>query len=229
MSYMDQQQHSNGRLVGLGVVLLLHAGLGWAFVSGLAPKLIQQVTGPLEVFEVEEPKVEEEPPPPPEKIEEIPPYVPPPVLDIALPPPPTTQNTITTQTVVATPEPPRVVEAPPPPPPPPAPKQTVKTSVDRGALLKSISRKTRPEFPNSVVRMMDADGKTEVTVNCEAFVSAEGRITDTRCGSTGYERLDELVKRFFIGIRAQPATEDGQPVGAWVSVPRFIWRVEDGR
>jgi periplasmic protein TonB len=234
MAYVDNSP-SNKRLVGLGVAIVVHVLLGYVVVSGLAPKIIATITGPIEVKDIEEEvqKEEEPPPPPPEKLVELPPFVPPPVIDIALPPPPPAP-TINTQSVIQQPTPPPVV-APrgepvaPPPPAPPAPPAEVRVPVDRAALSKILSRKQRPDFPPSVVRAMEAAGVNKVAVNCEATVGAEGRITDVACESTGYERLDELMRRFFVGTRIPAATVDGKPVATKVAVPRFVWQLEDGR
>jgi protein TonB len=233
MAYVDSSP-SNKRLVGLGIAVAVHIGLGYVVVSGLAPKIIQTFTGPIEVKEIKEEvkKEEEPPPPPPEKLVELPPFVPPPVIDIALPPPPAPPP-INTQSVVQQPAPPPVAaprgESAPAPPATPAPPAEVRVPVDRAALLKTLSRKQRPDFPPSVVRAMEAAGQSQVAVQCEAVVGSEGRITDVMCESTGYERLDELVKRFFVGTRAPAATVDGKPVASRVAVPRFVWRLEDGR
>jgi protein TonB len=226
MSFVDEGTSSK-KMFGLGAAIVLHILLGYAFISGMAVKMIQQVTGPLEVVDIaDEIKPEDEPPPPPEKMEEIPPYVPPPEINIDLPPPPPTANVITTQTEIAQPKPAPVVVAP-PPPPPPAPK--ARTGINPAEIQQIFRRKARPEFPPSVVRQMTAEGKEQVTMSCEIYVSAENRVTDARCSGSGYERLDELAKRFFIGTRITAATEDGQPVGGWARAPNFVWRLEDGR
>src|SRR3546814_20486664 len=98
------------RIVSIGIVALLHAALGYAFVPGLAYNVIKQVPTVLETFDVQEAKPpEEEPPPPPPEPEAAPPPVAPPpevVVQTAAPPPPV---------VVAVPRPP-VISAPPPPP-----------------------------------------------------------------------------------------------------------------
>src|SRR3546814_18576965 len=66
MAYADQQM-STRRIVSIGIVALLHAALGYAFVTGLAYNVIKQVPTVLETFDVQEatPPEEEPPPPPP--------------------------------------------------------------------------------------------------------------------------------------------------------------------
>src|SRR3546814_3813567 len=78
MAYADQQM-STRRIVSIGIVALLHAALGYAFVTGLAYNVIKQVPTVLETFDVQEAKPpEEEPPPPPPEPEAAPPPVAPP-------------------------------------------------------------------------------------------------------------------------------------------------------
>ncbi len=107
MNFAQESKASSRTTVFVGVVLL-HILMIWAFVSGLAMKVVEKVAGPIETKVIEEIKP---PPPPPEKI------VPPPP-DLKAPPPP----------FVPIPEIQVQVQAPPPPitiqstqPPPPAP------------------------------------------------------------------------------------------------------------
>src|SRR4028119_1764896 len=65
MAYADQRM-SAGRIWAIVIVALLHALIGYAFVTGLATKAIKQIKEDLKTFDVEEPPPpEEEPPPPP--------------------------------------------------------------------------------------------------------------------------------------------------------------------
>src|SRR5687767_13872788 len=92
MSYVDQKM-SNGRIAAIVIVALLHALLGYAFVSGLAYSMVKEVAKDLKTFDVTEepPPPEEEPPPPPETPTPVqpPPVVsPPPIVRVNTPPPP---------------------------------------------------------------------------------------------------------------------------------------------
>jgi len=218
MAYADEGISSK-RLVSLGIVALLHVGLGYAFVSGLALKAVKVVTGPLETFEVEEPTVpEEEPPPPPPELEEIPPYVPPPEVQIetAAPPPPT----ISTQTVVQTPEPPRVVVAPPPPAPPAPPARPDTTAQPQG----NRSKITTDDYPEASIRA-EEQGVVRVTYD----VSVDGRASNCRVAqSSGHSRLDartcELIERRF---RFRPATRAGTPVPEQGKAQTVRWQLPE--
>jgi periplasmic protein TonB len=225
MAFADETPN-NRKMVSFGLVVLLHSMFAWLFVSGLAVKAFKAVTGPIEILDVKEPPPEEEPPPPPEKLEDIPPYVPPPEVNVDLPPPPVTQAPVIVQQTVPQPEP-RVVQAPPPPPPPP-PKAIVRVNINSADLAKQLSRKARPEFPSSVSRQMEADGVTESKVRCEVFVAESGKVEDARCDGGKYPALAERSVRWLKGFKFPPATEDGRPLGSWVSLPVPItWRLEE--
>ncbi len=229
MSYLDNSNGAN-RPASIATVALLHVFFGFAVIVGLNPKVQKAVNTIIEakdVKEVEKPK--DEPPPPPEKIEEIPPYVPPPLVDIALPPPPSVAPQITVQTVQKAPEPVRVVETPPPPPPAPPPRQIVRTQISAAEFGKALFKKTRPDFPTSVSRQMESDGKKESVVSgCRVYIGESGRVEKAECTTAEYPALAEKTQRWLVGMKFAPATEDGKPIGSWVDqLPSVKWRLED--
>ena len=77
MSYAVQKDSSR-RLVGLAVVVTLHAALIYALVYGLARKIVEVVRQPLETKIIEEVKA-----PPPDR--PPPPYIPPPEVQVHVP------------------------------------------------------------------------------------------------------------------------------------------------
>ena len=81
MAYADQQEMSTSRIVSIVIVVLLHAFLGYAFITGLAYEAVKKVNERLNVVEVkeEEPPEEEEPPPPEPDKQIEPPIVSPPL------------------------------------------------------------------------------------------------------------------------------------------------------
>lgn len=98
-------QNTGRRTVSFVVVGLMHVGLIWALVAGLASGLIQKIPDEL-VAEVVKPKddIKPPPPPPPDLQKPPPPFVPPPEINIANDAPAT--NAITAvQPNVATPPP----------------------------------------------------------------------------------------------------------------------------
>ena len=56
---------SGKRGVAFGIVILLHILVGYGFYTGLAQHFIAKVIPPVEVTEIEKPKVDDKPPPPP--------------------------------------------------------------------------------------------------------------------------------------------------------------------
>ena len=132
MNFSQRQADPRRHLVGITFVILFHAFIVYALVTGLAKKVVDVVRAPIETKVIEEIKKPPPPPeivlPPPPKLEAPPPpYIPPPEVQIAAPPPP--QPTISVApspvpppptTMTPTPPPPVVVAAPAPPAPRPA-------------------------------------------------------------------------------------------------------------
>ena len=137
MNFAQQQADPRRRIVGFGAVLLFHALLVYALVSGLAKKVVDVVRAPIETKVIEEIKKPPPPPevvvPPPPKLEAPPPpFIPPPEIQVATPPP---APTITAVTPTPPPAPVAIAPAPPPvvatpaPPAPPAPATVVTAGV----------------------------------------------------------------------------------------------------
>ena len=138
MDYSRSRSDPRRHLVGIVVVVLFHAGIVYALVTGLAKKVVDVVRAPVETQVIEEIKK----PPPPEIV--LPPtprleapapsFIPPPEVRVATPSPVQNTITVTTQTpppantpaVIARVEPPvmappQIVAARPPLIAPPAP------------------------------------------------------------------------------------------------------------
>src|SRR5687768_7281985 len=83
MAYADQSMSSR-RIAAIVIVALLHALLGYAFITGLAYNVVKKVAQDLKTFDVAEeaPPPEELPPPPPpeQKVEPPPMVAPPPIV-----------------------------------------------------------------------------------------------------------------------------------------------------
>src|ERR1044072_6305715 len=77
MAYADRNV-GGSRIVAIVIVSLIVAGMGYAFVTGLAYQFIKKKLDDLNAFDVKDP-----PPPPPEELP------PPPPPDKSAPPPPT--------------------------------------------------------------------------------------------------------------------------------------------
>ena len=161
MNFSERQADPRRHLIGLSVVILFHALLVYALVTGLAKKVVDVVRAPIETKVIEEIKKPPPPPeivlPPPPKLEAPPPpYIPPPEVQIAQPPPPQPTISVAPAPVPPpptpmTPTPPPVVQAPPAPPAPPAPAP----APPRPAVLSigvACSTQVQPVMPPKAVR-----------------------------------------------------------------------------
>jgi protein TonB len=172
MDFSDRQHNSQRRLTGFALVVLFHAFIVYALVTGLAKKVVDVVRAPIETKVIEEVKKPPPPPeivvPPPPRLEAPPPpFIPPPEVQIATPPPQAPTITATTPTpppealVIAPAPPPAPVAAPAPPPAPPAP-------VRKG--VEGICSKTVPPEPPAVA----AEGRATVVVS---YTIQAGKVT----------------------------------------------------
>lgn len=220
MAYADRNV-SGSRIVAVIIVAIIVAGLGYAFVTGLAMSYIKKAKEDLNAFDVKDPPPppEEVPPPPPDKPVPPPPtqvYSPPSIVPPPVTPPsnfnpadrpnerPVNPDPISTP--VPTPTPP--AGPPPVPPKPPTPRGQPQGWV------------TDDDYPAAAIRE-EKQGVTGVRLS----VDASGRVTDcTVTSSSGSSALDStacnLLRR---RAKFNPATDSaGNKVpGSWSS--RFRW------
>ncbi len=193
------------------LVILFHILLGYALVNGLGAKIVQVIIPPVEIAQIDKPKVDDKPPPPPPKIEEIKPFVPPPeIVDIQAELAPT--NAITSTTTVR--QAPTPVAA--------APRATARTSI-----------KQDPRHPLKIGEDYYPDASKrnneEGTCRVQLHVGADGRIGDASIQQTsGFPRLDEACLKAVKGQRMLPATEDGKPIDT-VAVLPITWKLRTDR
>lgn len=189
MAYADQKM-SQGRIWAIVVVALLHAMLGYAFVTGLAYNVVKQISADLKTFDVAEepPPPEELPPPPPEQ-----PQTPPPVVS---PPPIVRLNNPTPPPVIAVPNPPpapvitrTAPPAPPAPPPaPPPPPRTVEPARARANLASYVSN---DDYPPAAIR-----NEEQGTTGFRLTVGTDGRVSNCEVtSSSGSSSLDSTTCR----------------------------------
>ena len=176
MDFARQQRDPARHLIGIAFVILVHALVIYALVTGLARKAVEVIKKPLTATIIEEVKLPPPPPPPPKKIVEAPKvqapvetYVPPP--DIPVPAPPTAAPVISAVTATPPAEPhviapPPVVVAPPPPAPP-------KPAVRRG-----IARLggDDPVYPRAAIRAGVAKG----TVLARVMIDEKGNVYEVK-------------------------------------------------
>jgi len=209
MNYARQQKDPTKQTIGFLVVILLHLGLGYAFVTGLGRSAIEVIKQPLETKLIEEVKPPDTPPPPPppKVAPPPPPFIPVPDIQIRTAP----TNAIQAVTTV------RPTEAP-PPPPPPAPKAEPK----RVAPVIDASKNCRlPEYP-AVSRRMEEQG----TVVLEMLIDVDGRVSDSKVAqSSGHPLLDEAARDALSLCKFVPGTIDGKPEKSWWPI-KYTWRLQ---
>lgn len=222
MAYADQDTSlSTSKVVSIGIVALLHVGLGYALVTGLAFDAAKQVFEDLKTFDVQEekPPEPEEPPPPPEKLD-----IPPPPK-VTAPPPVNVTPVISTNTQAVTitpsapPAPPPPPPAPPPPPPPPeAPKAAEKAS-PRGD---PASWASPDDYPSASLR-----NEEQGTTSFRVEIGTDGKVTSCAVTkSSGFPALDETTCKLVTRrARFKPAKDtSGNPVADSYS-NRVRWQI----
>jgi periplasmic protein TonB len=160
MEYGYEQRDGSRRWKGIATVIVVHAVIGWALVSGTAHDALKFIKKPLEAVVVQEVIIPPPPPPPPPKqikppdappTEAPPPFVPPPDV------PPPAVSTAPTIVATAAPPPAPVVIAPPPPPAP---------TKNRSDIAVACPTQVQPEMPRKALQ----DGTTGV-VRAQALIS----------------------------------------------------------
>jgi protein TonB len=216
MAYADNRM-SRSRLTAIVIVAILHALLGYAFVTGLAYNVVKKVAADLKTFNVEEeppPPEEKPPPPPPDQPQQPPPVVtPPPIVRTNTMPPPIVATNIAPppqMTVTAPPAPP----TPPPPPPPPPPPRKVEPARAKANLPSLFSDEDYPACESGATGF-----RLEIGTN--------GRVTNcTVTSSSGSSALDSTTCRLLRSrARFTPARDNtGSPTTDTYS-SRIVWRL----
>ena len=179
MDFRRQQRDPMRHMVGITFVVLLHALIIYALMTGLGRKMVEVIKKPLDAKIIEEIKAPPPPPPPPplrivqqaRPQVEAQPYIPPP--DIPVQSAPSDAPTITAVTV----EPPKetYVIAPPPPPPvvatPPAPPAPPKPAVRR--IVSRLSGED-PTYPREAIKAGVAKGRVLARIR----VDEQGNVID---------------------------------------------------
>jgi periplasmic protein TonB len=204
LDYAESQRNPGKHVVGFGIVVVLHALLAWALVSGLAHRVVEVITSPIETKIIEE--VKPLPPPPPENLPPPPQFAPPPPSFIPPPevqvaPPPTPAPTITT-TQVPPPPAPAAPPAPPAPPRPPArtePRLNFATSCER------------PDY-TAAARRAETTGNTVIifTMGTDGVIT-EASIERSSGPTREHKQLDRLALEAVRACKGTPGTLDGKP------------------
>jgi protein TonB len=193
---------SRARLVGIGLVLLLHVVFIYALASGLAEHAVEAIKGPLETRIIQEikPPPKDAVPPPPVLAPPPPPFIPPPEVQIRQSAP-VVSDAIT---VVTTKVPPKAA-------PVPVPVQHVVLAPSNGG---------RPacQDSGSIYPSASVDLGEEGTTTINALVDVTGAIVNTRLvKSSGFQRLDDAALNGASSIChfSTPGSVDGQPRPTW--------------
>jgi len=214
MAYADHSETSS-RTVSFVIVALIHAVLGYAFVTGLGMKYVKKAAEQLNVIDVkEEPPPPDEPPPPPPKPADVPP---PPVVA-----PPSVVKTITAAPTIST-----VPVAPPAPvfttvaPPPPPPPSVASKAQPKGRPGEWV---TTDDYPARALRE-----ERQGTTGFRLTIGPDGSVTScTVTSSSGSSDLDETACRLLPRrARFKPALgTDGKPMADTYS-SRIVWRIPE--
>ncbi len=188
MDFARQQRDPTRHMLGIFFVVLVHAIVIYALLTGLARKAVEVVKKPLTATIIEVIKAPPPPPPPPKKIIEPPkvqapvqPYVPPP--DIPVPTAPT--EPVISAVTTAPPTEPHVIAPPPVVEAPPAPP---KPAVRRGIV--PIERED-PVYPREAIRAGVGKGKVVARVN----IDEKGNVTEVVIVSADPPRVFDRAVR----------------------------------
>ncbi len=222
MDFSGRQQESGKRFTGLGVVIVLHIFIGWAFISGLATNVVKMIQKPMEAVVKEAPPPpppppDTPPPPPPKLAVPPPPFIPPPEVQVQQAPSPNAISTVSnvkpetnTMTKAAAPV---VAEA----PKAPAAPVTVPAHID------FQQAGCKPDYPRASLRNEEA-GVTGLSVT----VGADGNVTDvTVVKSSGFRGLDNAVRAQLLSgsCKNKPGTVDGKPQATTTRVD-YVWKLD---
>lgn len=199
MDFSSRQPQPQKHLLGIAVVIALHAALIYALVTGLGKKIVDVIKQPIETKVIEEIKPPPPPPerllPPPPKLEAPPPpFIPPPEVQIATPPP--VQNVISATTST----PPAQTDIRPVAPPaiasPPAPPKAAPRTMGR-----VCPTQVQPEIPRKAIR----EGRSG-SVTVKAMVKG-GKIVDIEIVRSDPPRVfDDAVRE---ALMQYHCVEDG--------------------
>ena len=224
MAYTDQKM-SGGKVAAIVIVVLIHAALGYAFVTGLAYQYIKKTSEKLNTFDVEPPPpppTPDEPPPPPPDT----PNLPPPPTTVVTPPPivPPQAPTFQMQTTPVIPQ--FQPTSPPAPPAPSAPPAPPAPRISQAAGLKGNPGQFfgRDAYPPDAVRA-EAQGRVRATLT----VGVDGRVSNcVVSSSSGNRSLDDATCRISRSrVRFSPAKDqNGAPITSTYPLS-VVWNLEE--
>ncbi len=209
MSDFKQPTSPRRQLANAGLVLLLHAALGYAVITGLGHSVVRVLHDATEVRVIRDDKPLDMPPPLP---------APPKLLPAQPAPIPMPEITVSTQSPLKQ----VTTDILPVPPPAREPEDEAPAAPVRVAPVIDAARACRlPDYPAVSVRMGE-----EGVVDLEFLIDLDGRVADSRiAGSSGHPRLDEAARTALALCRFTPGTVDGKPERSWGHL-HYRWRLD---
>ena len=200
MSFVQPQQNSRRNGAGIAIAVVFHIVLVWALMNGLARKVVQAISAPMQAKLIEEVK----PPPPPLKVIEMPPppkftppppaFVPPPEVQVQAPP---QQPAITATAAEPPPAPPPPIiarpEVPPLPAPAPVPAIAAPPVAPPAPVSASVAcsnyRKVMGDagFPREAQRV----GLEEGSVVVQFTLGTQGEVKDVKALSSSHAAFEK--------------------------------------
>lgn len=223
MDFSQERESASKRLTGIGVVVAIHAFVGFMVVSGMGKHLVDKIKNPVETKIIEEvkppPPTDLPPPPPPPEIKSPPPpFIPPPEVVVQTQP---QQSPVAVQTTVAPPV------AAPVRPTAPAPSgapvgETKPAGPSRTAASINVLECGKPDYPKNAAR-----NEEEGTVTIKFLVGADGKVISSQIErSSGSRELDKAAQTFLSACKNFKAgTENGKAVESTARVA-YEWKLE---
>jgi protein TonB len=216
MDFSEHGQDPSKKMVGISVVVLVHAIVIYALLNGLATQIVAVIKDlPIETKVIEEvkppPPPPDAPPPPPKLAAPPPPFIPPPEVQVAVQP---TQNTISQVSNV------QPAHQDMHPQPPVAAKPAAGPSVVRAVV--DFSTCDKPDYPRNSLR-----NEEQGTVRLQFLIGLDGRVADSKIEkSSGFRALDAAAKNALSLCKFKPGSVDGKPQQSWTVVD-YVWKLPD--
>ena len=205
------------RYSGIGIVILVHALVAYAFITGLARKMVDVIKQPVETKIIEEvkppPPPDQPPPPPPPKVAAPPPpFIPPPEVQVQTPPQQNVIQAVTNQQ----PAPATFNKA----PPVDAPVAAKPASPPVAAILNLNDCK--PEYPRASL-LAEEVGISRVQFD----IGPDGQLIGASVAkSSGFRNLDKAAVNGLSRCKFRPAFRDGKAVQSSFTVD-YVWKLDE--
>jgi protein TonB len=212
VDFVEYERNPSKKWIGIVAVILLHVLVIYALVSGLARKVVEVVSQPVEariIAEVSVPVAPEQPAsPPPVKPLTPPPLAPLPEIQV---PQPLPQNAITAPAEVN--------------PAPPAPTiQAVEVSLRTPVRIPAVVDARVCEKPSYPRRALE--NNEQGTVVLAFLIGIDGNVVDSRIEkSSGHKQLDQAAVAGLSLCKFRPGTVDGKPEESWTKI-QYVWKLE---